>query len=103
MNITHMAKRTFEDRLLDMVQRNFDGLKEDYNRVEKKIDENTRLTNSIDRRVGKLEGKVYKKKLNVLTLLQDKQLVGLFLFSLMLFLVILANILKIEVPYGITS
>lgn len=91
------AMTNFEDRFFNQLDKRFDS-------IEAKLDKNTSLTQQVKNqaeqtngRVLALEKRVFKKK-NAFALLQDRQLIGLFVFALVLFLLILANIMGVKVP-----
>lgn len=97
------ANRDFETRFFDLLQKNLDDLSktvtDGFKSVNKKVDQNTTVTNSISKRVDKLDNKVFAKKSNPLSLyLQDKQIVGYFILALLVFLLILASVLHVKVP-----
>lgn len=97
------ANRDFESRFFDLLQKNVDDLSktvtDGFGVVNKKVDNNTAVTNSIAKRVDKLDNKVFAKKQNSLsTFLQDRQIVAYFVLALLVFLTILASILHVKVP-----
>jgi hypothetical protein len=98
-----MAKGDFEDRFFNLLQQNVtdlgkkvdDGFKE----VNRKIDSNTRVTNTTKTQVDKLNGKVFGKKPNSFTgLLGDKTLITALAVAVMVFLLILASVLHVRIP-----
>lgn len=96
-----MAK-DFEGRFFDLLQKNLNDLGEKvdlgFADTNKKIEENTKVTEKIKTRVDKLDGKVFAKKTTFSNLFQDKQIVIIFLFALLVFLLILAAVMHVEVP-----
>lgn len=93
-----MAK-DFENRYFDLLQEAVGTVRGDIKHLSKKVDENTKVTNSISTRVDKLDGKVFGKKPNSLaTLFGDRQIVLAFGFALLVFLLILASVLHVKVP-----
>lgn len=92
----------FESRFFDLLQKNLDDLSKQvsngFQGVNKKVDNNTKLTNALSKRVDKIDGKVFKKQGSIGNLIQDRQIVFAFLFALMVFLLILANALHVKVP-----
>lgn len=98
-----MAQRDF-DRFLDLLTKNFDHLGDRVDGIERKLDRNTQLTIDVkaqaektNGRVTALENKTYKKtsRFNFTT---DKQLLTLFGFAVLVFLLILAAVLGVKVP-----
>lgn len=92
-----MAK-DFENRFFDMLQGSVEEVRGDIKNLSKKVDQNTKVTNSISTRVDKLDNKVFSKKPAIGNLFQDRQLVTIFLFALLVFLLILASVFHVEVP-----
>lgn len=93
-----MAK-DFESRFFDILQSNVDNLRGDIKSLDKKVDQNTKVTNSISSRVDKLDGKVFKRRENSFgNMLQDRQIVIAFSFALLVFLLILASVLHVKLP-----
>lgn len=93
------ARQDFESRFFDQLQDSVKEVRGDIKTVSNKVDQNTRVTNSIKNRVDKLDGKVFGKKPRPLSsLIQDRQIVGAFVFALLVFLLILASVLHIKVP-----
>lgn len=97
MNMT--AQKDFESRFFDMLQESVVEVKDAVRGVSKKVDKNTAITQKIEARVDKLDGKVFGKKSNPLSnLFQDRQIILAFVFSLLIFLLILASVLHVKVP-----
>lgn len=92
-----MAK-DFESRFFDILQGSVEEVRGDIKALSNKVDKNTQITNSISDRVDKLDGKVFGKKTGFPNLFQDRQIVVIFLFALLVFLLIAAAVLHVEVP-----
>lgn len=93
------AKNDFESRFYDMLQASVQEVRSDIKKLSGKVDQNTKVTNSISTRVDKLDGKVFGKKQNSLAnLLQDRQVVVLFVGTVFVFLLIVAAYRGIKLP-----
>lgn len=93
-----MAK-DFENRFFDLLQDSVKEVRSDIKGLSRQVDQNTKLTSGISKRVDKLDGKVFGKKQGSLSnLIQDKQIIGAFFFALLVFLLILASLLHIKIP-----
>lgn len=89
----------FEHRFFDMLQGSVEEVRGDIKRLSNKVDENTKVTNSISTRVDKLDGKVFGKKPNsIAAILGDKTLITALAIAIMVFLLILASVLHVKVP-----
>lgn len=89
----------FESKFFDQLDDRVSEVRADIKDISGKIDQNTKVTNSIKDRVNKLDSKVFGKRQNVFSnLIQDRQIVAAFFFALLVFLLILASILHIKVP-----
>jgi hypothetical protein len=89
----------FEGKFFDALQRSVDEVRGDIKGLSNKVDQNTKVTNSISVRVDKLDGKVFgKKQGSIGNLIQDRQIIFAFAFALLVFLLILASVLHVKVP-----
>lgn len=96
-----MAK-DFEGRFFDLLQKNVDDLgkkvDDGFKEVNRKIDSNTKVTNTTKSQVDKLNGKVFKKPNSIAQIFGDRQIIGAFAFALLVFLLILASVLHVRIP-----
>lgn len=102
-----MARTDFENRFLDLLQGNFEELRNQVKSVSKKVDQNTAITEEVRRqakmtngRVTHLEAEVFFKKTKNrhFSWFEDKQLILIFAVALLVFLYILASVLGVKVP-----
>lgn len=99
MELAMAGKNNFESRFFDMLQDSVKEISGEIKVLSKKVDDNTTVTNSISKRVDKLDGKVFKRGGgSIASLIQDRQILLAFGFALLVFLLILANVLHVQVP-----
>jgi uncharacterized membrane protein len=93
------ARQDFENRFFDQLEEAVREVRGDIRKLTGKVDKNTELTNSVINRVDKLDGKVFGKRPSSLAnIFGDRQIIGAFIFALLVFLLIVASILHVRIP-----
>lgn len=88
----------FESKFFEALQDSVADVKGDIKDLSKKVDQNTKVTNSISIRVDKLDGKVFRKNTGIPGLFSDRTLITALAIAIMVFLLILASVLHVKIP-----
>lgn len=98
----------FETRFFNLLERNLDHLREDmksgFAETNRKIDENTDETKLVKEQAMRTNGRVTKLEKKVFTTpiwWQDKKLAYIAGACVLIFLLILATVLRVEIPSGL--